>query len=98
MAAFEQIPTLELGRVTADLAVLTVLPEEYAAVLSCLREPELLRGTDATPNTCSWRLGTSGAAHYGAPFTVAVGMSTLTPTFAALAAIQAITLFDPRYI
>jgi serine/threonine protein kinase/nucleoside phosphorylase len=88
----------ELGRVTADVVVLTVLPEEYAAVLACLREPALLRGRATTPNTCAWRLGTIAASHYPAPFRIAVGMGTPTTTFGALAASQGIALFDPRYI
>lgn len=96
MSAPEQMH--ELGRVTADLVVLTVLPEEYEAVRSCLRESVLLRGTHEHPNTCAWRLGMIDASHYGAPFKVAVGMGTPTTTFGALAASQAIRLFDPRHI
>jgi nucleoside phosphorylase len=91
-------PVYELGRVTADLVVLTVLPEEYAAVLACLREPDLIRGSEATPNACAWRLGMIDASHYGAPFRVVLGMGTPTTTFGALATSQAIALFDPRYI
>ena len=90
--------TDELGRVTADLVVLTVLPEEYAAVISCLRNPEFLRGAATTPNTYAWRLGTIGTSHYAAPYKVAVGIGTPTTTFGALAGRQAMALFDPRYI
>lgn len=91
-------PAYELGRVTADLVVLTVLPEEYGAVLACLREPGSVRGSTAMPNTCAWRLGMIDASHYDAPFKVVVGMGTPTTTFGALAAIHAIGLFDPRYV
>jgi diguanylate cyclase (GGDEF)-like protein len=91
-------PVYELGRVVADLVVLTVLPEEYAAVLACLREPVLIRGSAATPNTCVWQLGMIDGTHYGAPSKVVVGMGTPTTTFGALAASQAISMFDPRYI
>jgi serine/threonine protein kinase/nucleoside phosphorylase len=91
-------PVYELGRVTADLVVLTVLPEEYGAVLECLHKPELIRGSATAPNTCAWRLGLINAGHYGAPFRIAVGMGTPTTTFGALAASQAIGLFDPRYV
>ncbi|HEX7838730.1 MAG TPA: 5'-methylthioadenosine/S-adenosylhomocysteine nucleosidase, partial [Kofleriaceae bacterium] len=83
---------------TADLVVLTVLPEEYAAVLACLREPELIRGSTTIPNMCAWRLGMIAATHYRTPFKVVVGMGTPTTTFGALAASQAIELFDPRYV
>ena len=88
----------ELGRVTADLVVLTVLPEEYEAVLGCLAAPDLLLGSEGAPNTYAWRLGAIDAPRYGATFRVVVGMGTPTPTYGALAAMQAIRLFDPRYI
>src|SRR3954463_7917098 len=91
-------PEYELGRVTADLVILTVLTEEYAAVLACLREPALIPGSTTTPNTCAWRLGRIDASHYGAAFKVVVGMGTPTTTFGALAASQAIALFEPRYV
>lgn len=88
----------ELGNVTADLVVLTVLPCEYAAVLSCLYAPTLLPGTATTPNTYAWQLGTIDAPRYRAAFRVVVGKGTPTTTFGALAASQAIALFDPRYV
>src|ERR1043165_7732648 len=92
------MPAYELGRVAADLVILTVLPEEYAAVLACLREPNLIPGTTIAPNTCAWRLGTIDASHYGASFQVVVGMGTPTTMFGALAASLAIAWFDPRYV
>jgi nucleoside phosphorylase/tetratricopeptide (TPR) repeat protein len=88
----------ELGSVTADLVVLTVLPEEYAAVLSCLRDPGPVRGNAAMPNSYAWRVGMIDTSHFDAAFRVVVGMGTPTTTFGALAASQAIALFDPRYI
>ena len=88
----------ELGGVTADLVVLTVLEEEYEAVLACLATPHLLLGGEGTPNTYAWQLGGIDAPRYGAAFRVVVGMGTPTPTYGALAAMQAIRLFDPRYI
>lgn len=48
---------LDLGQVSVDLVILTVLPEEYAAALSCLSEIAPLRGTRENPNTYAWRLG-----------------------------------------
>jgi TonB family protein len=88
----------ELGRVTADLVVLTVLPEEYEAVLGCLAAPDLLLGSEGAPNTYAWQLGALDAPRYGATFRVVVGMGTPTTMYGALAAMQAIRLFDPRYI
>jgi nucleoside phosphorylase len=91
-------PVLELGSVQADVVILTVLPEEYGAALSCLSDVAALRGTDEDPNTYAWQLGTIGSSLYGAPFTVAVGKGTQTTSYGALAAKRAIQLFSPRYI
>jgi len=88
----------ELGRVTADLVVLTVLREEYEAVLGCLAAPGLLLGSEGAPNTYAWQLGSIESPRYEATFRVVVGMGTPTTTYGALAAMQAIRLFDPRYI
>jgi len=63
----------ELGRVTADLVVLTVLSEEYEAVLGCLAAPDLLLGSEGAPNTYAWQLGVIDAPRYGASFRVVVG-------------------------
>src|SRR6185503_13066515 len=86
--ATERRDVYELGHVKADLVVLTVLPEEYAAVLACLHEPKPVRGSMTTPNNLAWRLGTI-VSHYDAPFKVVVGMATATPAFSALATSQA---------
>lgn len=88
----------ELGRVTADLVVLTVLPEEYEAVIGCLAAPDLLLGSEGAPNTYAWQLGALDSPRYRATFRVVVGMGTPTTMYGALAAMQAIRLFDPRYI
>jgi len=89
---------LELGRCLADVVILTVLPEEYEAVLACLREPRVLRGNAERPNTYAWQLGTIDSSLYGAAFSVAVGKGTPTTSYGALAARQAVALFDPKYV
>ena len=75
-----------------------MLPEEYAAALSCLTAPALLPGSATAPNSYAWQLGTIDAPHYGTPFKIVVGKGTPTPTFGALAAKEAIDLFRPSYI
>jgi hypothetical protein len=55
---------------------LTVLPEEYAAALSCLTAPALLPGSATAPNSYAWQLGTIDAPHYGTPFKIVVGKGT----------------------
>ena len=77
---------LELGQNLADVVILTVLPEEYEAVLACLREPRMLRGNAERPNTYAWQLGTIDSSLYGAAFSVAVGKGTPTTSYGALAA------------
>jgi hypothetical protein len=89
---------LELGQVSADLVILTVHPEEYAAALSCLRDVAALRGTHENPNTHAWRSGSIWSSLHGAAFSVAVGKGTQTTSYGALAAKQAIQLFAPSYI
>lgn len=89
---------LELGRCTADVVILTVLAEDYAAVVAGLRDPRLLRGSPAHPNTYAWQIGAIASTQYGGTFTVVVGKGTATGSFGALAARQAAQLFAPRYI
>jgi hypothetical protein len=82
----------ELGRVRADLVVLTVLREEFEAVLECLGWPVLLLGGAGTPNTNAWRLGTIASARYRAAFWVAPTRSS-SPPLATL-----YTSFGPRAV
>lgn len=40
-----------------DIAIVTILPEEYEAVLGHLSDPDYFRGNDTLPNLYGWTLG-----------------------------------------
>lgn len=82
---------------TADILILTVLPEEYAAVLSQLADARLVAGTPDAPNTHAWRLGHI-AREEGGLYRVAlalVGGGGNVNASQAMAA--AVTRWQPRY-
>jgi formylglycine-generating enzyme required for sulfatase activity/nucleoside phosphorylase len=91
-------PQVELGKVAADLVVITVLDEEYDAVVACLTEPRHIRGSARESNLHAWKIGKVWSPLYEAQFRVAVGQSTATTTEGALATTEALRLFAPRYI
>ncbi len=84
---------------SADAVILTVLPEEYDAVcaqLSCLRPPS---SNSSTPNLYAWQFGDVACKKSNGIYTVALGMMGHAGTIeSALATIEAIHLWHPRYI
>lgn len=81
-----------------DIAIVTILPEEYHAVLQGLADSELVRGHERAPNQFSWRVGDI-AAGPARTYRVAVAQAgEPTTTSGALAVLATIHRFAPRYV
>jgi nucleoside phosphorylase len=84
---------------SADVVILTVLPEEYDAIralLSRLRPPSI---DYSTPNLYAWQFGDVICKKFNGAYTVALGMVGHAGTMeSALATIEAIRQWRPRYI
>jgi nucleoside phosphorylase len=82
-----------------DVVILAVLPEEYGALLSHLKnlQPPLDMGSD--PNLYAWQFGDVACPKFKGTYKVAIGM-TARPgnNQSALAVREAIELWKPRYI
>ncbi|MEV6597779.1 TIR domain-containing protein [Actinoplanes sp. NPDC051346] len=79
-----------------DIAVLTILLEEYQAVLALLESPERHFGrTDAERNRCDWHTGRIGGAD---GFRVVLARVTTGNAGAAVNAVRTIELFKPKYV
>jgi len=80
-----------------DLAVITVLPEEYQAVVACLDIHQHVRGSAASPNIYSWEMGTVGAGNLN--YTVVVALAgEPTNQVGAIVTRATIERFNPRYV
>jgi nucleoside phosphorylase len=84
--------------VTIDVAILTVLPEEYRAVHNRLCSPRLAPATANRPNLYAWTLGDI-PWQGGNSYSIALGMLVRPGTNqGALATLDAITRWRPRYV
>jgi nucleoside phosphorylase len=82
----------------ADILIVTVLPEEYSAVVSQLTDARLARGTANAPNTHSWRLGTIAHAGGGA-YRVAVALvGSAGNVNASQAVASSVARWKPRHV
>jgi nucleoside phosphorylase len=80
-----------------DVVILTILPEEYQAVSDLI--PNLQPPNDSTTNLYAWRIGSVRTAHSARPYRLAAGMiGRAGTTKSALATIEAIERWHPRYI
>jgi nucleoside phosphorylase len=58
-----------------DIAIVTVLPEEYQAVYEQLERRSRVPGTRARPNLYSWELGEIGSEQYGRPYRIVLALA-----------------------
>lgn len=87
------------GEPTVDVAILTVLPEEYKAVYDKLTDPHHVPSPTPGPNLYAWVLGRVPHRQSGASYSVALGMMGRAGTDpSALATADAITCWQPRYV
>lgn len=81
----------------ADILIVTVLPEEYGAVIAQLTGARLAQGTAGAPNPYAWRLGTL-ASGGGGDYRVAVALvGGAGSANASQAMTRSVTRWRPRY-
>jgi hypothetical protein len=89
----------ELQPSLADIAILTVLPEEYSAIYNQLTDFIALPNMGSKPNLYAWQFSNVYCSKYNSTYKVAIGMIGRAGTNqSALAVKEAIDLWKPRYI
>ena len=82
-----------------DIAILTVLPEEYRAVYRKLTNPQSIPSPTSDPNLYAWVVGQVPHQQSGKSYSVALGMMGRAGTdLSALATVDAIATWQPRYV
>ena len=94
-----EIDSLSAGEVFVDIAIVTILQEEYDAVLRSLANVRPVAGTNAFPNVHSWIVGEIYSPVHKAPFSVVLVLSSHAGTSASLLATKNTLLaFEPKYV
>jgi nucleoside phosphorylase len=97
--ASDVIGPLEAGRTSVDVAIITILEEEYEAVLRLLRRVRQVIGSATLDNQHAWVVGEVDVPASPVPYTVALAMSPRAGTNAAVIATKnTIRAFDPRCV
>ena len=90
---------VEAGRVLVDVAIITILREEYEAVLRLLKRIRPVVGSATLDNQHAWVVGEVDAPQVQEPYTVALAMSPRAGTDAAVIATKnTLQAFDPRCV
>ena len=83
----------------ADIAILTILPDEYQAVCELIHHLEFTRLPAGQSNPYAWKVGEVACQQYGRPYRVAVGMTVRAGTIESTqATTHTAHVFQPRYI
>jgi nucleoside phosphorylase len=91
--------SLEVGQISVDVAVITILEEEYKAVLRLLKRVRSVSGSIGLDNQHAWVVGEVEAPSTPTPYTVALAISPRAGTNAAVIATKnTIRAFDPRCV
>lgn len=92
-------PTVDELRDTVDVAVVTVLTEEYREVRQRLRAPVSVQPSRDQPNRHAWDFGEVTATHRREPYRVVLGLAGGPGTSAGLQAVtDTVRTFRPRYV
>ena len=90
---------VEAGQASVDVAIITILEEEYEAVLRLLKRVRQVVGSATLDNQHAWVVGEVDAPQAPVPYTVALAMSPRAGTNAAVIATKnTLQAFDPRCI
>lgn len=90
---------VEPGQVPVDVAIITILEEEYNAVYRLLKWPRRVTGTAEMGNQHSWVIGEIDAPDFGVPYTVVLAMSPRPGSNAAVIVTKnTLQTFDPRCV
>jgi nucleoside phosphorylase len=91
--------TIQPGPRPVDVAFLTILPEEYDAVLACLDSHQPYQATEEVPNQYAWQYGEVKTGGRGQIYRVVVGMAGQAGTASGvLATLETARVFEPRYV
>jgi nucleoside phosphorylase len=87
------------GKATVDIAIITVLPEEHAAVHQHLEQISPMPATRGRPNLYAWEFGYIGSDQYQDSYRVALGIAGRAGEGSGLLAVMdAIQTFTTDYI
>jgi nucleoside phosphorylase len=81
-----------------DIAIVTILPEEYEAVRCRLKNVRQDPGTSDQPNQYAWVVGEIDAAHTGSYQVVLAMTANAGNTAASLGTSKTIARWSPRYV
>jgi nucleoside phosphorylase len=99
LSATNSTEPIEAGRASVDIAIITILAEEYRAVLQLLRRVRQVVGSSDLDNRHAWVVGEVDTPTSPVPYTVALAMSSGPGNNAAVIATKnTILAFDPRCI
>jgi nucleoside phosphorylase len=97
--AVDDTGPLEAGHASVDLAIITVLQEEYEAVLRLLKRVRQVIGSATLDNNHAWVVGQVDSPRSRVPYTVALAMQPHAGTnAAAIATKNTLQAFDPRCV
>jgi len=87
------------GKATVDIAIITVLPEEHAAVHQHLEQTSPVPATRGRPNLYAWEFGYIRSDQYQASYRVALGIAGRAGEGSGLLAVMdAIQTFTTDYV
>ena len=87
------------GQASVDVAIITILPEEYQAVLQLLKRVHTVIGSHELDNQHAWVVGEVDSPTASLPYSVALAMSPRAGTNAAVIATKnTLQAFDPGCI
>ncbi|MFD9552502.1 TIR domain-containing protein [Nocardia salmonicida] len=99
IAAATVLAPLSPGGDPVDIAIVTILEEEYDAVLRCLSGIRQIAGSVAFPNIHSWIVGEVYSPLYSAAFRIVLALSSNPGTSASTLVVKnTILAFEPHYV
>lgn len=82
-----------------DVAIVVILPEERAAVLTCLDSHRRDKGSHKNPRQYGWQLGQVKSPDHNTPYTVVVAQAPSAGNVAAsLVTTNTVKRWNPRYV
>jgi nucleoside phosphorylase len=95
----EKVQNQREGQQMVDVAILTVLPEEFDAVKSQIPNLQKWSGADNTPSLYAWHTGLIPSKSNALPYKVALGMVGRSGNVnSAMAVRDALERWSPRYV
>ena len=88
-----------LDEMVVDVAILTILPQEFKAVYDRLTDPRPAPASDSAANLYAWKLAKIPSPGHIESYSIVLGMTVRPGTNrSAAATMDAITHWNPRYI